>query len=71
MVEPVRGYPGARLMRHRRILEGVKHGSRGSYNAGCQCDRCTDAASLYSRERKRRLKAQARSRVGQRIDSGP
>lgn len=47
----------SRHYRERPILHYRKdHGTRTCYMAGCRCDACTDAESLYSRERKRQRK---------------
>jgi hypothetical protein len=41
----------------------MTHGTRSGYNDGCRCPSCTEANTLASRERRRRLASHAPSRL--------
>lgn len=58
-VRPVKRFyrtSSPKVLRVESRLDAAQHGTRALYNRGCRCDPCTDAESVYSRERKRRAR---------------
>lgn len=51
-LEQIRGWRWeipVRPQTDRHVLNGVEHGARRAYAAGCRCDRCTDANTEHAR----------------------